>query len=232
MSESLTPRDRVLLITLMAMNEEVANPALRQRTGLEVDRAARERLTAQGLLTSAKRGRSIWYELTDAGWAWCGKELSHPAPLRSDTGTRGLYVVLAGLHRHLARAGLRLSDIFGEIDETAAAEPDGHEAQEAQKGQEGQEDLAGRGRSLEERIRAAYWELAEEPGDWVSLTPVRERLADAAKAEVDEALRQLEREPDVHLAPETAQFDLTHADRAAAVRIGGKDNHLLKVDRP
>ena len=85
MSASLKPRDRVLLLALMAVNEEVSNPVLRERTGLEVDRAARERLTALGLVTSAKRGRSIWYELTDSGWAWCGQELSHAAPPRSDT---------------------------------------------------------------------------------------------------------------------------------------------------
>lgn len=237
MSDSLTPRERVLLMTLMAVNEEVPNPVLRQRTGLEVDRKARERLTTLGLLTSAKRGRSIWYELTDAGWAWCGKELSQPAPPRSDTGTRGLYAVLARLHRHLVRADLRLSDLFGETADAAGAEQDGQHGREGQlgregrHGQEGQDDPAGRP-SLAERIRAAYWELAEEPGDWVSLTPVRDRLGDAARVEVDAALRQLVREPDVHLVPETAQFDLTPADRAAAVRIGGKDKHLLKVDQP
>lgn len=223
MSASLKPRERVLLLALMAVNEEVSNPVLRERTGLEVDRAARERLTALGLVTSAKRGRSIWYELTDSGWAWCGQELSHAAPPRSDTGTRGLYAVMAGLHHYLAHADLRLSDVFGWV------------AEDAEVGQDlgaGRDAEAGRGRSLAERIRAAYWELAARPGDWVSLTPVRGRLDGASKAEVDEVLRRLEREPDVHLVPETAQFDLTPADRAAAIRIGGKDKHLLRVDLP
>jgi hypothetical protein len=48
---------------------------------------------------------------------------------------------------------------------------------------------------------------------------------------VDEVLAQLECTPGVHLVPETAQSDLTPADRAAAVRIGGRDLHLIRVDR-
>lgn len=219
MPVQLTARDRVLLMTLMALNEEVSNPELKKRAGLSLERANRERLTVLGLVASIKRGRSLWYELTDKGWAWCEKELSHPAPPRSDTGTRGLYAVMAGLSRYLARAGLRSSDVFGQVDEAGNGVPV-------------PVDHPGHGRSLAERIRAVYWELADQPGDWVSLTPVRGRLNDVTKAELDEVLRRLECEPDVHLVPETAQFKLTAADQAAAVRIGGKENHLLKVDRP
>ncbi|MEJ2578492.1 MAG: hypothetical protein P8Z68_05275 [Kineosporiaceae bacterium] len=229
----------------MAVNEEVSNPILRERTGLQVDRAARERLVAAGLLVGERRGRAIWYELTDAGWAWCGRELSGPFPPGSDTGTRGLYAVLAGLRVHLTRADLRLSEVFGRETEIGAAAGPAATGKPTGDGAAGPGDAPGAapgaapertsGTAPEtgpgERIRAAYRELAGRPGDWVSLSPVRDRLADVPKADVDEALRQLEREPDVHLAPETAQFDLTAADRAAAVRIGGKDNHLIKVDR-
>jgi hypothetical protein len=82
-----------------------------------------------------------------------------------------------------------------------------------------------------DQVRAAYQALAGEAGDWVSLTQVRARLADGLDRQaVDEVLAQMGRTPGVHLVPETAQFNLTPADRAAAVRIGGRDQHLIRVD--
>lgn len=207
MTASLTPRDRVVLMALMALSEEVSNAVLKERTGLTLEGGTRPRLNALGLVVSTKRGRSFWHELTDDGWAWCWKEMSQPAPARSDSGTRGLYTVLAALRGYLEHADLHLSDVFG-FRAASSGEP------------------------LDARIRAAYWTSVAEPGDWVSLTQIRRLLGDAAKAEVDEALQRMEREPEVQIVPETAQFDLTPEDRAAAVRIGGKDKHLLKVERP
>lgn len=83
----------------------------------------------------------------------------------------------------------------------------------------------------ESRIRAAYWALADAPAAWVRITDVRKRLDDLPAEQVTEALARLERERDVHLVPETDQQRLTSADRDAAVHVGGKDKHLLRVDR-
>jgi hypothetical protein len=85
---------------------------------------------------------------------------------------------------------------------------------------------------IEFRIRVAYAQLAAEAGDWVSVARVRGLLADIPRVELDEALREIERRADVYIAPETDQRRLTPTDRAAAVRIGGKDKHLLKVEPP
>jgi hypothetical protein len=198
---ALTPRDRVLVMALMALNEEeVTNRTFKERAGFTLDGDARKRLNKAGLVNSEMRGRAYWHQVTDDGWAWCWDEMAQPAPDHGDSGTRALYTVLAGLRRYLDRTDLRLADVFG-VD------------------------------PLEARIRAAYWQLAKAPGDWVGLAKVRELLNGAPTAEVDDALRRLEREPDVHIAPETDQRRLTPADRAAAVRIGGDDNHLLKMDR-
>jgi hypothetical protein len=200
MTASLTPRDRVVVMALMALNEEVTNRAFKERAGFTLEGEARQRLNKAGLVKSEKRGSAYWHWVTDDGWAWCWDEMAQPAPDRSDSGTRSLYAVLAALRRYLDGADLRLADVFG-------VEP------------------------LEARIRAAYRQLAKAPGDWVGLAKVRDLLDGAPIAEVDDALRRLEREPDVHIVPETDHRQLTPADRAAAVRIGGKENHLLKVDR-
>jgi len=200
MTASLTPRDRVLVMALMALDEEVTNRTFKERCGFTLDGEARRRLNKEGLVDSEKRGPAYWHHVTEDGKAWCWDEMTQPAPDHSDGGTRALYTVLAGLRRFLDRADLELGDVF-RVD------------------------------PLEARIRAAYRQLAKAPGDWVGLAKVRELLNGAPTAEVDDALRRLEREPDVHIAPETDQRQLTPADRAAAVDIGGKQNHLLKVDR-
>ncbi len=87
---------------------------------------------------------------------------------------------------------------------------------------------------VESRIRDAYAQLAEPDawGDasWVSLTKLRESLSDLPRAEVDEALRQMNRMPDVNIAPENDQAALTREDRAAAVRLGDQDKHLLMIE--
>ena len=84
---------------------------------------------------------------------------------------------------------------------------------------------------VESRIRAAYWALAEAPAAWVRISAVRERLTDVPADQVTEALLRLEQERDVHLVPETDQRQLTEDDRSGAVRTGGKDKHLVRVDR-
>ncbi len=47
---------------------------------------------------------------------------------------------------------------------------------------------------------------------------------------MDTVLRRMDRSPRVNLIPEENQKTLTSEDRAAAVKIGGQDNHLLAIE--
>ncbi|CAJ64141.1 MULTISPECIES: hypothetical protein [Frankia] len=85
------------------------------------------------------------------------------------------------------------------------------------------------GVAIEAAIRAAYASLAAGPYDWVRLAKVRPLLGGTAKAQVDRALRRMARQPDVRVVPDEDQKSLNAADRAAAVRIGEHDNHLLLI---
>lgn len=77
-------------------------------------------------------------------------------------------------------------------------------------------------------IRAAYDQLTARPGQWVSLSRLRDKLAeDLPRDRVDEALRRLERQPNVNIVPESNQKVLTQRDRDAAVHIGAQDKHLI-----
>jgi hypothetical protein len=82
---------------------------------------------------------------------------------------------------------------------------------------------------VEDRIRAAYAELAAERGDWVDLTALRPKLADVAKADLDKALEQMLDSPDVQVEPEPFGHRIGAAERAAAVHIGGEDRHKLAI---
>lgn len=81
---------------------------------------------------------------------------------------------------------------------------------------------------IQDQVRDAYRDLAPRAGSWVNLTRIRQKLAAGLPRDrVDEALRLLERRPDVNIVPESNQKTLTPADRRASVRIGGQDKHLI-----
>jgi hypothetical protein len=84
----------------------------------------------------------------------------------------------------------------------------------------------------EAAVRAAYAEVAAAPGEWVGLADLRRRLAGVPREEVDATLDQMFGTPGVRLVPEDDQKSLTARDRAAAVRIGAKDVHLLAIGQP
>jgi hypothetical protein len=199
-TDSLTARDRAMVLALMTLNEEVTNKVLHERLGFRIEGEARRRLNAAGLVESTKVGQAYRHALSDKGWAWCWEEMAGPAPARGDSVLRSLYAVLAGLRGYLERTNRGLADVYG-------TDP------------------------LESRIRAAYWKLASEPGEWAKIIEVRALLNDVSVDRLDEALQRAEQERDFHIVPETDQQTLTLADRAAAVTIGGKEKHLFRVDR-
>lgn len=82
---------------------------------------------------------------------------------------------------------------------------------------------------VERQIRGAYARLAK-PGVWVGLGALREALPGAARDEVDVELERMAGTPGVHVQAEPNQKALTEADRAAAVRFGGDDRHMLMIE--
>lgn len=203
--------ERAALLTLMAEARELTNPELNELIGVTLTGRSRQDLLRRHLITSRKVGRAFAHELTDKGWNWCADELAGSAPQRAGSGGRALYAVLAGLDRYLERTNLKLADVF--LPATyAAPEPEPEEPDVA--------DL----------IRAAYRRLARAHGDWVSLTDLRALLPDVDRGEVDAALRRMSRTPRVNIVPAANQKALTAEDRAAAVRIGLTDCHLIAIE--
>jgi hypothetical protein len=220
-AEQLGIKERAVLLVLMAEAREVSNPELKQIAGFDLTGAARRKLNARRLVDSRRAGRAYVHLLTDDGWAWCAAKLAAPPPERAGSAGGALYAVLAGLHRYLARADLRLSDVF---------RPEGTPAPSAVPAPPAPAPApASSSLNLPELIRTAYRKLARDAGDLVSLTELRPLLGGVPREEVDEALRRLSRDRIAHLVPQANQKVLSQADRAAAVRIGAEDCHQLSI---
>ncbi len=245
--EKLTNVEMAVLLVLMAEAGEVPNVELKSRFGFELKAANRRRLTDLKLISSRTERRRLLLALEDRGWRRCRDELGAATPVRPGPLGGALYAVLAGLHRHMDRAGFGLGEVFQPYDEPsasptpAAGSVPGQRAADPVDGAAGRADLAvpagvvddaagpADGAGLEERIRAAYRRLAGAPGDWVSLRRLRPLLGDVDRSTVDAALRRMDRSPEVNLIPEANQKTLSDADRQAAVSIGDRDNHLLAI---
>jgi hypothetical protein len=83
---------------------------------------------------------------------------------------------------------------------------------------------------VEAVIRGAYRELAGATGGWVGLAELREKLLGVSREAVDAELERMASTPGVHVQAESNQKTLTEADRAAAVRFGGDERHLLMIE--
>jgi hypothetical protein len=198
--------ERSALVALMMLVTEAANTDIDARFGFTIDKLVRERLEKAGYITSRKKGRGIAHELTDPGWRRCREELSTPPPDRAPKPYRLLYGALQCIADHLTRSDGTIGDFFPPPSDPSTA-------------------------AIAERIRSEYKVLAAEPGAWVSLTRLRAAVGDLPRACVDEALLALDLQPAVSLIPEANQKALSASDRAAAIRIGGEDKHLLSIER-
>jgi hypothetical protein len=122
--------------------------------------------------------------------------------------------LLQAVLRHLGRSDLSLAD-FASSQESE--EPSG---------------IPRPPTDVPDRIRTAYLQLGGRRGAWVGLAELRVALPDIDRQDLDEALRELELQPDVSIVPESNQKTLTTTDRDAALWIGGEHKHFLAIGAP
>ena len=204
MNDRLTSQDISALLTLMAVAREIDNTELEEVTGIRITGDVRRRLNDLGLVTSTRLGNKPYvHDLTDKGWVRCRSEFTAQRPSRPGYYGYAFFAVLNGLERFLNRENRPLADVFQpEVD----------------------------GPDLETQIRLAYRKLAPKPGDWVRLAKLRPLLNGASREDVDGVLKTLGRKQVVTLAPTPNGKDVTADDRAAAVRIGGDENHMIAIE--
>lgn len=120
------------------------------------------------------------------------------------------------LRREAKRRGIDLRR-GASVDEIRDALHDHHDGQSAP-------------RAPADRIRAAYDQIAKQPGDWVSLTDLRGRLGGMSRQEQDQALLEMALSFGATFVPEDNQKTLTDEDREAAIFLGGELKHLIGIE--
>lgn len=211
--DDLTPSESAILIVLMAEAREVLNTELKERYRIDVYKNYRDKLNHLRLVASRKSGNTWAHQLDDRGWVRVQSDLNFDSPR-----ARALGGALLALQVNLRDRVLSRGDFhsFGELFSLTDMRAVSSSAPDAEA-------------VLRVRIRNAYAALASEPGAWVSMSRLRPFFGDVPASDLDEALRKLQREPDVNIAPESNQKMLTAADVEAALHIGGQDKHLLAI---
>jgi hypothetical protein len=220
--DRLTTSDISVLLTLIVEAREISNRELQETHGFTLTGKQRIKLNELKLVTSEKAGRGYTHDLTDAGWRRCQEEFLPPRGprLKGLVSAGRLHALLASIGRYLDRNNLSAADFFKPAD----SPPTESEVETASA------PVSNAPGSLEETIQSAYRKAPKGSSGWVALRILRPLLGDAPRAEVDAALKRLNRTPTVSLAPEENQKTLSAMDVEAAVTIGGRAYHLILIE--
>jgi len=208
----LTPTDYAFLIILRIVGREIDNTEMFERFGVRLIRPNYQALNGAGHVESDTTGRPYKHTITKSGRkVLTDKLIVADADDKKNKRTlkeQQLWAALAALHEHHRNSPPPAEPVVAEpiVEEPVTDE-----------------------RPLETRIRAAYTELSGGSGTWVDLAEIRPLFTDVSKAELDTALKQLLKAPDVRLEPEPNRHRIGPEQEKASVRIGGEDRHKLAI---
>lgn len=206
---ALTPNQILALVVLMAEARKVDNNELRELAGFSLTGADNKKLEKLGLVETDRSRRLLAHQLTDHGWRVMRELHMTEPPKAGKSASRTLLTLLGNVQRGLEQLrfshGVKLS--AGEFFRRPSFD-------------------------VEMRIREAYAALVPNPGDWLGLADLRDRLTDLDRAAVDEGLRSMVGQQDVRIIPVANTKALKPRDVEAAVEIGGEESHTLSIGRP
>ncbi|WP_326645892.1 hypothetical protein OG884_14615 [Streptosporangium sp. NBC_01755] len=237
----LTLSETAVLVVLMVEVDEISNPELKARHGLTLDGKSRLKLNELKLVESRKVGRAFVHLLTEDGWARMAEEIQSGIPVPSGAAGAMNRALLFWLRGFLMQTGQSLADIFslksdpveaGDVTARIPVEAGDVTARIPVEAGDVTARIPVEAGDVTARIRAAYAELAAEPGALVSLARLRPLLGEFARAEVDGALKGMIHLPGVSIVPANNQKLLSAEARAAAVTIGDQDKHLISIEVP
>jgi hypothetical protein len=210
--------EQAVLLVLMAEGRPVPNPEL-EKLGPALKKSYRDRLKNRKLI-DVTPGVPMKLELIDDGWDLCRQLIGTDPPPGVRGQNKAIYTLMKALRRYIDRENLELSEVFNtnDVNEPGDVKPAVPLLDSTSGG------------DLRSRVRSAYGRLADEPGRLVRLVQLRAELADVPRDDLDSVLVEFDRQRDVSLLPQEDQKLLTDEDRAAAVRIGVKDNHLIAIE--
>jgi hypothetical protein len=184
----------------------------------EPEKGDRDLLQADGLIRSEKRGRRIWIEVTDRGWAWAGENLGAELPKASSAGSQILKAWLARLKAFMDARAIVLADILAPRIPMGKSEPVGSAHFE--------------GAGVRDRIRQAYLDVTGGRFNArVPLSEIRERVKDIARPALDDTLRQMHLEEGTTLSGLDNPQEITPAIRDAGLIFKGEPKFVLWITK-
>jgi DNA-binding PadR family transcriptional regulator len=218
-----TPEKQTLILWALLARDNAAS--FQNELKPEPERADREALETAGLITCEKRGRyrRVWIEVTEKGWAWAADHLDANLPTGSPAGSVILQAWLTRLKTYMRARNVPLAELLGPqrprtVDSSDISVADSSQASSFE--------------DLRARIRQAYLAVTgNQLNTRARLSQIRERLKDIDRAELDEALKRMQREQQVSLYPLDNQTEITDDDQTAAIFFGGEPRHILWIER-
>ncbi|WP_433209717.1 hypothetical protein ACQP00_45750 [Dactylosporangium sp. CS-047395] len=209
----LSPNQVFALLVLMSEARPMDNTELRDFAGFSLTGADNKKLEALGLVETDRAHSPFSHELTEKGWGLVRRLHLLEPPKESKSAVRTLLTLLGNVGRSLEQLQMGYGEFF--------------RRQDVPVGESVVENV-----DAESQVRKAYAALAGRPGEWVGLADLRDELPGLARSEVDAVLMALLRQDGVRIIPVANTKGLTARDRAAAIDIGGEDNHVLSIGRP
>lgn len=226
---SMTTR---LAYPLLVLSRHPAGLSMRDLGG-GFTKADRELLVGKGLVSASRTGSRLVVTLSDRGWRWLSDDLSRlfdpdAQPLRD----RALGIYVTAVAGYLARRGIPYSEVASDAIGEVPAGVDGRSTPRSGDEAEAHDpDDARAGASVGERIRRAYLEVTGGRRDeYVTIASLRARMPDLARPEVDEALRDMQRQ-----AGDFAMTDMENRSAASreveegACTFEGRVMHLARI---
>jgi hypothetical protein len=203
-------------LVLWALLAKTGGASTQKNIRPDVKKSDREALVRAGLIASEKRGRELWLEITDKGWAWATTHLDADLPQSSTAGGVILRGWLTQLKAFMEARGLALADILGpqRVPESQPKSlPLGYPA-------------------VRQNIRKAYLQLTSGRfSTRAHLSDIRKKLPSIDRAALDETLMRMQREQEASLYRLDNRIEITDADRAAAIYVGREPRHILWIER-
>jgi hypothetical protein len=213
-----TPKQALLLFGLLAHHGESPQADLLPK----VEKADRDALIKEKLVTVAKVGRGLTITLEDAGWAWAASHLTNAV---LPPAQRTLSDLLARLGEHLAKRGDTLADFIGSKP-AEVIRPKPRKPSKPQKRPKPPSFTA-----VRKRIEGAYLALTRgRKNQTVRLADLRAELSDLDRATVDAALRRiLKGDKTASLMRHDDPRQLDQADHDAAFNPSGEPFHVIWI---
>ncbi|MBO3735476.1 hypothetical protein [Glycomyces niveus] len=196
------------LIALASFGGSASNTQLKQRYQITIVGTPRTTLEASGYISSSRKSGNAPFdlELTEEGRELC-RAAFRTGP--DSTASRG-HRIGQGMFQRLAEIlSANNLDVFDQLTPPTESKP-----------------------ATKEGLSTAYFALASKPGEWVSLTDLRQKLDGVERDSLDRLIHDLHIAEDVTLIPEENRRSITIEDHAAAISIGGEDRHLIAIGRP